>query len=57
VPETSLSALSAAEFEQAIRTRRLLPETPEASLALGKMFLASFLSGGLPPGLPPMYMR
>lgn len=56
-PETSLSALNAAEFEQAIRERRLLPETPEASLALGKMFLASFLSGAVPPGLPPMYMR
>lgn len=56
-PETSLSALSAAEFEQAIRERRLLPETPETSLALGKMFLGSFLSGKVPPGLPPMYMR
>jgi thiamine kinase-like enzyme len=56
-PETSLSALSAVEFEQAIRGKRLLPETPEASLALGKMFLASFLSGAVPPGLPPMYMR
>lgn len=56
-PETSLSALDAAEFEQAIRGKRLLPETPESSLALGKMFLASFLSGEVPPGLPPMYMR
>jgi aminoglycoside phosphotransferase (APT) family kinase protein len=56
-PEISLSALSAGEFEQAIRGKRLLPETPEASLALGKMFLASFLTGEVPPGLPPMYMR
>jgi aminoglycoside phosphotransferase (APT) family kinase protein len=56
-PETSFSALSAAAFEQAIRGRQLLPETPEASLALGKVFLASFLSGAVPPGLPPMYMR
>jgi aminoglycoside phosphotransferase (APT) family kinase protein len=56
-PEASLSALSAAEFEQAIRERRLLPETPQASLALGKIFLNSFLTGEVPPGLPPMYMR
>ena len=55
--ETSLSALNAAAFEQAIRAKRLLPETPPASLALGKIFLASFLSGAVPPGLPPMYMR
>lgn len=56
-PENSLSPLSTDEFERAIRGRRLLPETPETSLALGKMFLASFLSGAVPPGLPPMYMR
>ncbi|MBA7478635.1 MAG: hypothetical protein DI543_02005 [Bradyrhizobium icense] len=56
-PEVSLSAFNAGEFEQAIRGKRLLPETPEASLALGKMFLASFLTGEVPPGLPPMYMR
>jgi len=56
-PEISLSALSAAAFEQAFRERRLLPETPQASLALGKMFLNSFLTGRVPPGLPPMYMR
>ena len=36
---------------------RLKAETAETSHVLGKMFLASFLSGAVPPGLPPMYMR
>jgi len=56
-PDPSLSAPTSTEFEQAIRDRRLLPETPETSHVLGKMFLTSFLSGKPPPGLPPMYMR
>ena len=56
-PDASLSAPTFAEFERAIREGRLLAETPETSHALGKMFLASFLSGAAPPGLPPMYMR
>ncbi|SDO84571.1 phosphotransferase [Afipia sp. GAS231] len=56
-PDADLSAPTAAEFERSIRDRRLLPETPETSHVLGKMYLASFLSGAVPPGLPPMYMR
>jgi aminoglycoside phosphotransferase (APT) family kinase protein len=56
-PDSDLSAPTAAEFERAIRDGRLTAETPETSHVLGKMFLASFLSGALPPGLPPMYMR
>jgi hypothetical protein len=56
-PDDSLSALSAAQFERAIREGRLIAGTAETSHALGKMFLASFLSGSPPPGLPPMYMR
>ena len=56
-PDPDLSAPSSAEFERAIRAGRLKAETAETSHALGKMFLASFLSGGVPPGLPPMYMR
>lgn len=55
--DSSLSAPTSAEFERAIRDGRLLAETPETSHILGKMFLASFLSGSVPPGLPPMYMR
>ncbi len=56
-PHQNLSAPTHPEFERAIREGRLLTETPEASLVLGKMFLASFLSASKPPGLPPMYMR
>lgn len=56
-PDADLSAPTAAEFERLIRDRRLLPETPPTSHALGKMYLESFLSGAVPPGLPPMYMR
>jgi hypothetical protein len=56
-PDQDLAAPTAAEFEQAIRVGRLVAETPETSLVLGKMFLRSFLSGAVPPGLPPMYMR
>lgn len=57
IPDRSLSAPNSAEFERAIRDGRLVPGTSETSLVLGKMFLASFLSGSVPPGLPPMYMR
>lgn len=56
-PDADLSALTSEQFERAIRSGRLVPETPETTHALGKMFLASFLSGAAPPGLPPMYMR
>lgn len=55
--EQSLSAPDSSEFGRAIHNGRLAAETPETSLVLGKMFLASFLSGAPPPGLPPMYMR
>ena len=43
--DTDLSAPSVAEFQQAIRSGRLAPGTPEAKHIMGKMFLASFLSG------------
>jgi aminoglycoside phosphotransferase (APT) family kinase protein len=56
-PDADLAAPTAAEFERAIRDGRLRAETPETSHVLGKMFLASFLCGAPPPGLPPMYMR
>jgi hypothetical protein len=56
-PDPSLSAPSSAELERAIRDGGLVPGTPETSQVLGKMFLSSFLSGSVPPGLPPMYMR
>lgn len=56
-PIKDLSALTSIEFENAFRERRLKPETPEASLALGKMFLRSFLTEAAAPGLPPLFMR
>jgi hypothetical protein len=55
--DPDISAPSATEFEHAIRAGRLKPETAATSHVLGKMFLASFLTGDKPPGLPPMYMR
>lgn len=56
-PDSDLSAPDAVAFERAIRDGRLKAETPQTTHVLGKMFLASFLSGKKPPGLPPMYMR
>ena len=56
-PDPSLAALTSEEFEQEVRDGRLLPGTAETTHVLGKMFLTSFLSGAVPPGLPPMYMR
>lgn len=56
-PDANLSAPTSAEFERAIRAGRLKAGTTETTHVLGKMFLASFLSGAAPPGLPPMYMR
>jgi aminoglycoside phosphotransferase (APT) family kinase protein len=56
-PDPDLSAPTAAEFERAIRDGRLSAGTPQTTHVLGKMYLASFLSGAPPPGLPPMYMR
>ncbi len=55
--DSDLSAPGSAEFERAIRAGRLKAGTTETTHVLGKMFLASFLSGAAPPGLPPMYMR
>jgi len=52
-PDADISALTGEEFARAIRGGRLKPDTFETSHALGKMYLASFLSGERPPGLPP----
>jgi aminoglycoside phosphotransferase (APT) family kinase protein len=48
--DRDLSALTADDFEQSIRSGRLKPGAPETKHVLGKMFLASFLSGASPPG-------
>jgi hypothetical protein len=49
-PDTDLAAPTVPEFWQAIRHGRLKPGTPETKHILGKMYLASFLSGGAVPG-------
>ena len=49
-PDTDLSAPTPPEFETAFREGRLRPGAPETKHLLGKMFLASFLSGAAPPG-------
>ncbi len=48
--DSDLSAPTVAEFQQAIREGRLQPGLPETKHILGKMFLASFISGVTPPG-------
>ncbi len=48
--DTDLSAPTLPELQQAIRDGRLVRRTPATRHVLGKMFLASFLSGTLPPG-------
>ena len=50
VGDTDLAAPTLAELQQAIRDGRLARGTPATKHVLGKMFLASFLSGTLPPG-------
>jgi len=50
-PDGDLSAPTLPELQLAIRAGRLKPGTPETKHILGKMFLASFLSGVAPPGL------
>jgi aminoglycoside phosphotransferase (APT) family kinase protein len=48
--DTDLMAPTLPEFKQAIREGRLRPGAPETKHILGKMFLASFLSGAAAPG-------
>jgi aminoglycoside phosphotransferase (APT) family kinase protein len=51
MPDNDLSAPTVAEFELAARDGRVKPGAPETKHTLGKMFLASFLSGVTPPWL------
>jgi hypothetical protein len=48
--DTDLSTPTVAEFQQAILAGRLKPGATETKHILGKMLLASFLSGVAPPG-------
>jgi aminoglycoside phosphotransferase (APT) family kinase protein len=50
-PEADLSAPTVVEFELAVREGRVRPGTLPTQHILGKMFLASFLSGAAPPSL------
>ena len=50
VGDDNLSAPAVAEFEQMVRNGQLKPGAPETKHVLGKMFLASFMSGVGPPG-------
>lgn len=49
-PDTDLAAPTLSEFHQAIREGQLKPGTTETKHVLGKMYLASFLTGVTPPG-------
>lgn len=49
-PDVDLSVPTAAEFMQRSRGGELKPGTPDTWHILGKMYLASFLSGGAVPG-------
>ncbi|WP_428539109.1 phosphotransferase [Rhodopila sp.] len=49
--DADLSVPTRAALRRAIRDGRLTPGAPETKRILGQMFLASFLAGGVPPGL------
>jgi aminoglycoside phosphotransferase (APT) family kinase protein len=49
--DNNLSAPTLPEFRRKIRDGRLKPGAPETKHILGKMYLASFLTGVAPPGL------
>jgi aminoglycoside phosphotransferase (APT) family kinase protein len=48
--DTDLSAPTLAEFREAVRAGLIKPGAPETKHVLGKMFLASFMSGVATPG-------
>jgi aminoglycoside phosphotransferase (APT) family kinase protein len=48
--DTDLSAPTPAELQQAVRAGRLKPGAPQTKHVVGKMLLASFMSGGATPG-------
>jgi hypothetical protein len=46
-----LSIPTVQEYRRAFREGRIKPGAPETKHILGKMYLASFLTGAVPPGL------
>ena len=51
VADRDLSVPTPAALRRAIRDGRVMPGAPETKRILGKMYLASFLMDGVPPGL------
>jgi aminoglycoside phosphotransferase (APT) family kinase protein len=49
--DRDVSAPTIPEFRRAIQNGTITPGTPSAKHILGKMYLASFLTGDVPPGL------
>ena len=49
--DRDLSAPTVATFRLAIRDGEVRPGSPEAKHLLGKMYLASFMTGDAPPGM------
>ena len=49
--DPNLSAPTVPEFQRAFRDGQIKPGSPETKHVLGKMYLASFLTGEVPPGL------
>ncbi|MCW6510379.1 phosphotransferase [Lichenifustis flavocetrariae] len=45
------SALSSSEFQRAVQSGQIIPGSALAKHTLGKMYLASFMTGDVPPGL------
>jgi hypothetical protein len=56
-PDTDISAPTLRDFQRSLRDGRLRPDALETRHVLGKMFLASFLSGAAAPGLPPPFSQ
>ena len=50
-PDRDLAAPTLAGFREAVRNGRLKPGTTETKHVMGKMYLASFLTGATPPGM------
>jgi hypothetical protein len=51
VGDSDIKAPTIPEFQDALRAGRLMPGSPATKHILGKMYLASFLTGCVPPGL------
>ena len=57
IADSDLTAPKLADFQEAIRERRIKPGAPATKHILGKMYLAAFASGDAPPGLDAAVQR